>query len=405
MTAKPTTGATYIIAQFGAFTGFALLRVTTPGVATQIAVAPIDTAISAGGSVQLNAIVRDAFNDPVATAITWQSLDPSTISVSGNGLVQSLGPTGLARVRASTSDDSLAVIATVTVLDTILSGRTRVRNRSYAAAVSPANVAFVSQSDLALVLRLNLPSQVMADSVTVGNTPTEMAFNATGTRLYVTNQYSGTISVIDVATNAVIDAIPVGNRPFEVIVEPGDSILWTGKIDSLYAIRLATKEIIARFQIGDVGNGVAIAHDTLLYVSTHATGTVVEINLCTRSLGRTFAVGGVPQKLVVSPDGTELYIANESGYIQFWDLVTGLQIGSNLVLPAAAYGLARRPSTGLLYATSAYFGGGYIYVIDPVSRTLVYSTVVGGSTRHVVFTADGSGGLVPNEAGWVDFIR
>jgi len=239
----------------------------------------------------------------------------------------------------------------------------------------------------------------------VGDTPTEMAFNSTGTRLYVTNQYSASISVINVASNTAIDEIPVGNRPFEVIVEPGDSILWTGKIDSLYGVRLATKEIIARFQIGDVGNGFAIAHDTVLYVSTHTTGTVVEINLRTRSLGRTFAVGGVPQKLAVSPNGTELYIANEAGYLQFWDLSSGLQIGSNLILPSAAYGLARRPTNGYLYLTGAYFGGGYIYIVDPVTHVLVHSAIVGGSTRHVVFNADGSVGLVPNEGHWVDFIK
>jgi YVTN family beta-propeller protein len=293
----------------------------------------------------------------------------------------------------------------VTVLDSMLVARTKVANRSYAAAISAENVAYVSQSDLSTVLRIDLATHAVTERVTVGETPTEMAFNSTGTRLYVTNQYSSSVSVINVGTNTVIETIPIGNRPFEVIVERGDSILWVGKIDSLYGVRLATGEIIARFQIGDVGNGVAIARDTLLYVSTHTTGTIVEINLRTRTHERTFDVGGIPQKLVVSPDGTELYIANESGYIQFWDLDTGLQIGSNLTLPAAAYGLARRSSNGLLYATSAYFGGGYIYVIDPVARTIVYSTIVGGSTRHVVFTADGSRGLVPNEGDWVDFIK
>jgi len=31
--------------------------------------------------------------------------------------------------------------------------------------------------------------------------------------------------------------------------------------------------------------------------------------------------------------------------------------------------------------------------------------VLGGATRHVVFTADGSIGIVPNEGGWVDFLK
>jgi len=101
-----------------------------------------------------------------------------------------------------------------------------------------------------------------------------VAFNSTGTRAYVTNQYSSTVSVIDVVANANIDAIPIGQSPFEVIVAPGDSILWVGKVDSAYAVRLATKQIVARFYIAGLANGVAIARDTLLYFSTHSGGTV-----------------------------------------------------------------------------------------------------------------------------------
>jgi len=374
--------------------GLACENPSGPRPPREASLTPRDTAIAQGASVQLTA---------TWSAVEWQSDNPAVATVSTSGLVHSVGPSGVARIRAT--HDSLSDTCEVTVLDSMLVARTKLSNRSYAAAISVNSVAYISQSDLSSILRLDLRSHTVTDTIPVGDTPTEMAFNSTGTRLYVTNQYSGSISVINVASNTAIDEVRVGNRPFEVIVEPGDSILWTGKIDSLYGVRLATKEIIARFQIGDVGNGFAIAHDTLLYVSTHTTGTVVEINLRTRTQGRTFSVGGIPQKLVVSPDGKELYIANESGYIQFWDLSTGTQIGSNLELPSAAYGLARRPTNGLLYVTSAYFGRGYIYVIDPVTRTLVHSAVVGGSTRHVVFKADGSVGIVPNEGGWVDFLR
>jgi YVTN family beta-propeller protein len=376
---------------------------SAPPIAAEITVTPADTAIERLTSLQLTVTVRDSSGNIIPDApVQWQSLNPTIATVSNTGLVHSEGPAGVADIIAVI--DSLGGVAEVLVLDSLLVARAKLPESSYAGAIS-GNVAYVGQTYVQSIRRADLPSRAFAQPVTVGDTPTEMAFNSTGSRLYVTNQYSSSISVINVGTNAVIDAIPVGNRPFEVIVEPGDSILWTGKIDSLYGIRLATKEIIARFLIGDVGNGVAIARDTLLYVSTHNTGTVVEINLRTRTQGRTFSVGGVPQKLVVSPSGNELYIANESGYIQFWNLVAGTQIGSNLMLPSAAYGLARRATNGLLYATSASFGGGYLYVIDPVARTLVHSSVVGGGTRHITFNANGSVGIVPNEGGWVDFIR
>jgi len=95
-----------------------------------------------------------------------------------------------------------------------------------------------------------------------------------------------------------------------------------------------------------------------------------------------------------------------AGYVQFWNLVTGNQIGSNLILPGSAgYALARRPNTGQLYVTTAYFGGGWIFVINPTTRTITRADSAGGSTRQVAFTADGTVGFVPNEGGWVDFLK
>ena len=134
---------------------------------------------------------------------------------------------------------------------------------------------------------------------------------------------------------------------------------------------------------------------------------MIEFNLRTRTVARTLAVGGVPQHMVVAPDGNTLYIANEAGYVQFWDLVTGNQIGSNLILPEGSAGenIARRPNTGQLYVTTAYIGGGRIFVINPTTRTITRSMFAGGSTRQVAFNASGSVGFVPNEGGWVDFLK
>jgi hypothetical protein len=56
----------------------------------------------------------------------------------------------------------------------------------------------------------------------------------------------------------------------------------------------------------------------------------------------------------------------------------------------------------MLYASSL---SGGVYVIDPTSRTIVRQILVGGIARRVVFNTSGSVGLVPNEDGWVDFLK
>ena len=279
--------------------------------------------------------------------------------------------------------------------------------RPFGAAVSSDGVAYVTQLDLGQLSRGNLPTQGFGNPVAVGSIPTEVVFNSAGTLAYVTNQLSHNVGVVDVASNTQIDVIPVTGDPFAVVVTPGDSIIYvTTNADSVYGIRLATKAVIVRLPMPATANGFLVRADTLLYISTRAGGTVIEFNLRTRTVGRTFAVGGMPQKMVLSEDGNELYIANQGGYVQFWNLVTGAQIGVNVILPGSAgYAIARRPNTGQLYVTTAYFGGGKIFIIDPMTRTITRTDSAGGSTRQVAFSADGTVGFVPNEGGWVDFLK
>jgi YVTN family beta-propeller protein len=365
---------------------------------------PSDTFVPQRGSVQLHVTVRDTAGNPIPVFPTFAVSDSSLVTVTSRGLVRSLGPIGTAIVEASLGPFQQYTV--ITVFDSSL-GRVALAGRPYGAAIAPTGVAYVTLPGLGRLGRADLPSQTFTTPVTVGSIPTEVAFNSTGTRAYVTNQYSHNVGIVSVATNTQIDAIPVTGDPFEVIVAPGDSILYVStNVDSVYGIRLATKAVVTAFATPAIANGFVI-RDTLLYASTHGGGTVVEFNLRTRTVARTFAVGGTPQKLALSADGNELYIANEVGYVQFWNLVTGAQIGGNLALPpgSAGYGMARRPSTGQLYVTSAYFGGGNIHIIDPATRTLTRTIVAGADPRRVVFNASGTIGFVPNGGGWVDFLK
>lgn len=284
--------------------------------------------------------------------------------------------------------------------------RVRLAGRPYGAAISPAGVAYITLVQAARLGRITLPATTVAPAVPVGSLPTEVAFNSTGTRAYVTNQFSQNVGVVSVATNAQVDVIPVQGNPFEVIVAPGDTFLYvTTNVDRVFGIRLATKEVATSFRVPRTANGLAVT-DTLLYASTWRGGTVVEFNLRTRMVTRTFAVGGIPQKLAFSACRDTLYIANEAGYVQFWDLVLGTQIGRNLTLPGGGgFGIARNPADGLVYVSTAYIGGGRIHVVDPRTRTVLRTIHAGGSSRRVVFDATGAVGFVPNEAGWVDVLR
>ena len=275
-------------------------------------------------------------------------------------------------------------------------------SRTYSAAVSSTGVVYVGQPDLSRLIRADLPATTFTTAVSVGSIPTEVAFNSTGSNAYVTNQFSQNVGIIDVASNTQTMTIPVAGNPFAIIVAPGDSIVYTTTTaDSLFGIRAATGQIAYRLNIPSISNGMAI-HDSVLYVSTRDFGIVTEINLKTNTVLRTLTVGGRPQGIVISPDGTQLYVADETGALQFWSLTTNTSLG-NVLLAGRGFGLALRPSDGNLYVTT--LEAGEVQVVNPTNQQIVKSITVGGIARRIAFNTAGSMAVVANEGAWVDFLR
>ena len=60
-----------------------------------------------------------------------------------------------------------------------------------------------------------MPSTILTvDPISVGSAPQQIAVSPDGTRIYVTNQNSNSVSVVNTATNAIDGAaIAVGSKP------------------------------------------------------------------------------------------------------------------------------------------------------------------------------------------------
>src|SRR6185436_14102596 len=80
--------------------------------------------------------------------------------------------------------------------------------------VSSGGFAYVTQVDAGQVIRLDPATQTFGGAVTVGAVPSDVVFNSSGTRAYVSNQWSQTVGIIDVAADSQIDVIPTQGDPF-----------------------------------------------------------------------------------------------------------------------------------------------------------------------------------------------
>ena len=263
----PTT-AHQVSARLVNATSGALVDVVTFA-ATAQAGAPTSIAIASGdfqaGRVgrtlpaPLVVVVRDQFGNAKPTAsVTWTTLTGGgSVSASaswtdGTGHARTrftLGAeTGTQTVRAALESGQSVTFTLTAFAGSSLEGRVErtdpLSSRPYAVAISREDVVYVTQLDNRRLSRIDLPALGEAGSVIVGNTPTDVSFNPSGTRAYVANQFSQTIGVVDVASNTQVSTISVVGAAFEVIPDGEDATLYVvTNSDRLYQVDRVTGAI------------------------------------------------------------------------------------------------------------------------------------------------------------------
>jgi YVTN family beta-propeller protein len=68
-----------------------------------------------------------------------------------------------------------------------------------------------------------------------------------------------------------------------------------------------------------------------------------------------------------------------------------------------AFDVAVTPDNTQVYASA--LADGKVYVFDLGTRQLIGQLTTGGSPRYIWFDATGTTAVIPNEAGWVNFVR
>jgi YVTN family beta-propeller protein len=231
---------------------------------------------------------------------------------------------------------------------------------------------------------------------------TGVTFNSLGTRAYISDQGAFTVWVVNVATNAVIDAIPTHGAPVPMVVV--DSTLFvTTNSNYLYKIDLRTKVAMDSIALPATSHHMLLApNGTTLYVATRDGGTVLEVNRATMSVTRTIQVGGRTQAMAFSPDHQTLYVANEvEPYVFVVSLASGT-VTDSIALDHGAFGIALSPDGARLYAGEP--SGAVVQTVNVVTHEIIRTSNTGGLPRHILVDTARERVLVANEAGWVDVL-
>lgn len=369
-----------------------------------LTMAPDDTTVTQLGSLQLRVTVLDTAGRPISSAgVAFSSSDTTIARVSAAGRVTSLGPVGTVLVLAKlgTFED----VSAIHVLDSNVVARLPLGGAPAGVAIAPNGVVYVARAVAGALARLDVASRTFTASVDVGDLPTRVTFDVAGNTAYVSNQFSHDVSVVDVPANTLTTTIPLPGDPVPVRVSAsGEWLFVATNVDRLYKVTIATKQRADSMALPATAHFTLLhPNDTLLYVATRAGGTVMEVDVWTWTLQRTFTLDGLTQGMALSPDRQELYVANESlARVDVISLATGSGAGS-VPLRGGGFGLALSADGARLYATLP--GRGEVQVIDRVGRNVLRTITVAGLPREIVVHPATGLAVVPNEAGWVDLVR
>ncbi len=252
--------------------------------------------------------------------------------------------------------------------------------------LNPSSVAVTPNGLFAYVPNNNDNSVSGADTVSVINTTTNLlstiisdpsfnqpytvTINAAGTKAYVTNSNSTTITIIDIATNTVTGTITGFDGPSGMVIMPNGTTAYVNNYGGP----------------GGVGSG---------------NGTTVRVvNLNTDTItGPAITVGQAPAALAITPDGNFVYSINYVDGNPGTGTISVIDTNTNTIVAtipgfSGPYGIAITPDGNYAYVTN--FGsnnfepvGTTVSVIDLTTNTIINTIEVGIQPSGVAITPDG----------------
>ena len=154
-------------------------------------------------------------------------------------------------------------------------------------------------------------------TINAGDFPYGIDTNPLNNRVYVTNRGSNTVSVIDGSIDSKLLDISVGKSPVGIAVNPTANWIYVTNLDdgTLSVIDGITNGVIDTIPVGKAPYSVAVNPLTnMLYVSDIVTDTVSVINGETNNITDKITVGKRPTGLAIdiTKGSNKLYVANHN---------------------------------------------------------------------------------------------
>ena len=185
----------------------------------------------------------------------------------------------------------------------------------------------------------------------------QLAHAASG-RIFVTNERSNDVTVIDGSTLEVETTIDVGKRPRGIGISPDGTELYiaVSEENAIAVIDLGTLEVLRKFQAGSDPETFAVHPNGNIYISNEDDAKASAFDPRTGEQVMEVGVGLEPEGVAISPDGRHVIITSEST-----NMLHVIQVPEHIIVANILVGARPRAATftsdsKIAYSTSEISG-------------------------------------------------
>lgn len=213
-----------------------------------------------------------------------------------------------------------------------------------------------------------------------GSFPIGIDINPITNKLYVANQFSNTISVIDIDKSKVEKNIDVGNSPYDVDVNPFSNRIYASNRDSdtISVIDGFTNKELSKIQVGDspLGIGINLGRGWV-YVANLDSKTITVIDAIDNHIIKTLKYASLPYDIVINPLTNKVYVSDLGK-----DSVLVLDGSNNTLVSTIPVGLnpsvlAINTQTNTIYVSN--FSNDTVSIINGTSNKVETNIKVGNN--------------------------
>ncbi len=258
---------------------------------------------------------------------------------------------------------------------------------------------FVANSGYNTITVISDNTNAVVKTITVGTSPTGVAYDSGKGEIFVANRGSNSVSVISDSDNIVVATIPVGTTPSNLAYDSakGEVFVVNSGNNSVSVISDVSNTVVATVAVGTNPNKVIYdSGKGEMFVCNSGYNTLSVISDSNNAVVATIIVGISPAGAAYDSGKGEIFVANYGSGANTVSVVSDNTNAVVATIPVGTtpYGLAYDSGTNEIYVSN--HGSGTVSVISDSTNAVVATVTVGVSPSGVAYDSAKSEIFVTN---------